>query len=166
MKSKKWFLPAMFMLVGFAGYVIGANIYPYYHGRWMGTGTKQNVEQFSINTPSAGASAIFSPGVDNTNALGTSALRFSAIYAYDATLSDDFVVTDDTVLGSTNTEVTTVNGLFRVGKSASPDASVTPSEAGQIIWNTGITPYQLCFSTGSTAGSWVQVSTPSAACSN
>ena len=67
-------------LLAVAAYVYAA-AYPYYHSRWLGMGSKQNTEQFSIQTPSSGASAILVPGVTNTNALGTTALRFSNVFS-------------------------------------------------------------------------------------
>lgn len=68
-------------VLGLAGIICAAGTqYPYFHTRWLGMGALRNTEQFSINTPSAGASAIFSPGTNNTNALGSSSLRFSNVY--------------------------------------------------------------------------------------
>lgn len=79
MKKNILTILALFGLSAVA-FAVGST-FPYYHHRWLGTGTTRNTEQFSIQTPSAGASAIFVPGVTDTNALGSTALRFSNVYS-------------------------------------------------------------------------------------
>lgn len=106
------------------------------------------------------------PTTDNDTTLGTSSLRWATGYMLDLTIGDDLTITDDVVIGSTVTEIATVNGLLRLGLHQSPDASVTPTAAGQLIWNITQSPYELCMSTGATAGAWVRFSTPTSACQN
>lgn len=138
----------------------------------MGTGARRDTIEFEFIEPSAGSAQNLEPGTDNTNALGTSSKRFSDVQTLDATIGDDLAVTDDmtvgddAVFGSTVTETATFNGLIRPAIHITPDASVTPTAAGQLIWNTTPTLWELCVSTGATAGAWVRFSTPTAACSN
>ena len=140
-----------------------------------GTRDKWGIETGASNTPilripEAGTSLL--PGTDNAFALGSASKRYSDVQALDMTLGDDLTVTDDAtvsddmVIGSTVTETLTINGLVRLAKHITPDASVTPTETGQLIWNITPTTWELCQSTGASVGAWVKFSTPTAACSN
>ena len=75
-------------------------------------------------------------------------------------------VAGSAVLGATVTQTIDLNGLLRIAVHGTPDASVTPTAANQLIWNTGQTPAELCQSTGTGAGAWIVFSTRSASCSN
>lgn len=97
-------------ILGLAGMLYAAGTqYPYFHMRYMGMGSKNNTEQFSINTPSAGASAVFTPGVTNTNALGSTSLRFSNV----------FTTLLNTSGAATIGGAATVTGVLTVGSMAS-----------------------------------------------
>lgn len=146
----------LFLGAVFVASVVWAARYPLYHDRWLGTGTKNATEQFSIQTPSAGASAIFVPGVTNTNALGTTALRFSNVFS---------------ILGNFSGPITASGGVGVV-QSTAPRTSVTTVAtlyatytipAGTVFLNT--TNNFLCHSTGTVQTSIVQSTSPTTACS-
>ncbi len=92
------------------------------------------------------------PTSDDDTTLGTSSLSWSSAYI------------DDMVVGSTVTDSANFNGLVGLGFHATPDASVTPLRAYQLIVNTTVP--ELCMSTGTAVGAWVRVSTPTLACQN
>lgn len=47
---------------------------------WTGSGSRRNTVEFSIAASAPGSAASFLPGTTNTNALGSSSLRFSNVY--------------------------------------------------------------------------------------
>lgn len=55
-------------------------------------------------------------------------------------------------------------GLFTLPISTGPRTNVTPTIAGQVIYNSTLP--ELCMSTGTAINSWVKVSTPTVACAN
>ena len=69
-------------------------------------------------------------------------------------------------LGNGTADVITVNALFTLPSDAAPRTNVTPTVVGQLILNTGATPDEVCFSTGTTASTWVQIRTANTACAN
>jgi hypothetical protein len=137
-----------------AAFAIGST-FPYYHQRWLGTGTTRNTEQFSIQTPSAGAAAIFVPGTTNTNALGSSSLRFSNVYTTALNTSGPITAgAGQAVIVSTSPR-----GALAV---ASLYSSYT-IPAGTVFFNS--TSNVLCVSSG-TAQTSITVSTGTGACPN
>lgn len=159
MNLKKFFVPAFFML-GLAVGVFGANQFPYFAQRWEGTGSRYKTTEFYIGTPSAGSACIFAPGATNTNDLGSSSLRFRNIYGVGLNTSGN------TTLGDAATDVVTLTGLTQLQVSTGPRTNVTPTAAGQLIFNS--TGVELCVSSGTTITSWVRVSsgTSTTACAN
>ena len=124
--------------------------FPYAVAQWPGFGPKRGIVQFAITGTSNTSSANFVPGVTNTNALGTSSLRFSNVYT--------------TALDISGTA--TLTGLFTQRSNAAPRTNVTPTAAYQIIINTGSSPAQACISTGTLISQWALLSNFSTACSN
>lgn len=123
----KKYLP-LALLVGAVGLVWAGVTYPYYHSQWFGTGTKHATAQFSIQTPSAGASAIFAPGVTNTNDLGSSSLEFRRIYTKAMTLSGGtgaFLVTPPSAETIASGGTITANGCGTIKRITSPSAITT-----------------------------------------
>lgn len=68
----------------------------------------------------------------------------------------------NTVLGDAVTDIITFIGLPQLPPHATPRSSVTPTEAGQQIYNS--TLLSVCFSTGTVASSWVRIEAPTTAC--
>lgn len=159
MNFKKLYIPMGF-IVGIAVGVFAANQFPYYAQKWEGTGNRYKTTEFYIGTPSAGAAAIFAPGTTNVNDLGSSALRFRNMYGVGLDISGN------TTLGDAATDVITFTGLTQLQVSATPRSSITPTAAGQLIFNS--TGKELCMSTGTSIASWVRVSSGvvTTACSN
>lgn len=80
MNRKKTLLSvAGLMAVAVLGFAAGTQ-YPYYIAPFRGMGARNNTLEFAVQVPSAGAAAIFAPGTTNTNALGSTALRFSNVF--------------------------------------------------------------------------------------
>jgi len=71
-------------------------------------------------------------------------------------------------MAATNVTVSTINinTTIRLPQNAAPQTNIIPTAIGQLIINTGATPDELCFSTGTAIQAWVRVRTPSATCSN
>lgn len=74
-KSKVWSVVGVVLAVAtlaWAGTV-------YIH-TWTGSGSRRNTVEFAIAASAPGSAAAFLPGTTNTNALGSSSLRFSNVY--------------------------------------------------------------------------------------
>ena len=95
----------------------------------MGTGARRNTIEIEFVEPSAGSALNMVPGTDNTNALGTSSLRYSDVQTYDLTAADDVTVTDDLSVGDDLTltgskiytfpSTTTITGSTTIAVSSS-----------------------------------------------
>lgn len=72
------------------------------------------------------------------------------------TLVDAFVVT--------GASVSVGVPLFTFAANAAPRTTLTPTSVGQVVYNS--TARELCLSSGTVINSWVQVSSPTAACQN
>ena len=68
--------------------------------------------------------------------------------------------------GNATADVITINALFTLPSNAAPRTNVTPTVVGQLILNTGATPDEVCFSTGTTASTWTQIRTSNTPCAN
>lgn len=77
-----------------------------------------------------------------------------------------FRIDGSATLGDAITDIITFTGLLQLPSNAAPKTNVTPTAVGQVILNTGSTPDEVCFSTGTTASTWVLLSTPTVSCSN
>lgn len=107
-------------------------------------------------------------GYDGSNysASDVVALRMVAAEAFTASAQGTTVQVRTTQTGSiTPATVLTVgsNGLSLL-TDAAPRTNLTPPSAGTLAWNSG--DGELCVSSGTTASTWVQVSSPTAACSS
>ncbi len=154
-------------LLGVAALAIGAGTqYPYFHARWFGMGSKNNTEQFSINTPSAGASAVLTPGVTNTNALGSSSLRFSNVFT--TLLNASGAITAGSSLTAAGTVVG--NGGFTVFNSTAPRTATdvasiyTTYSPSTGTWFYNSTDKGMCYSTGTTQVTIAAATAPATAC--
>lgn len=70
----------------------------------------------------------------------------------------------DATPGIISVSTVAVQGLMGLRAHATPRASITPTAAGQLIFNS--TGNEVCFSTGTVASSWVQIDDSTSACSN
>ena len=150
--KKKWaFLGGLALASLIAGFSLAAvfNEAGFITG-WWGKGSRNNTMQFAITSGASIGAANFVPGVDNTNALGTSALKFSDVQTYDLSVSDHL----------------TVGGLLQLTVSTAPRtanavAAMTIAP-GTVIYNS--TDLGLCHSTGSVQSSFVASTAPTTAC--
>lgn len=78
------------------------------------------------------------------------------------TATPNTTTTPTTAFSITGTSVSVNVSLFTMPISTGPRTNVTPSIAGQVIFNS--TFAELCMSTGTAINSWVKVSTPTLAC--
>ncbi len=143
----------LFLGAVFVASVVWAARYPLDAETWLGTGAKQKIVQFAIRTASAGASAAFVPGVDNTNALGTSSLRFSNVFSE---------------LGNFEGPITGAAGMAVIVSTAPRTAAAVASlysaytiPAGTVYYNS--TSGVMCVSSGTVQTS-ITVSTGTGAC--
>jgi hypothetical protein len=113
-------------------------------------------------------------GLSSTDSITISTLTLNQITVSTMTVSS-FTATGISVSTVTVSSFTasafsassvTVNTFFLPPTNAAPRSNVPTTAVGQIIDNTGATPDELCFSTGTSGFSWVRVSTPSLACQN
>ncbi len=140
--------------LGVAGYLIAASGSI---ATWTGGGARNNTIEFEILAPTVGTAADFVPGTDNTNSLGTTAL------AWDDVQTNDFTAVGTTTLGpQTNVTSMTISGLFAILQDAAPNANLTPTTTGQLVFDTG--SGDVCMSTSATANSWVLIATPTISC--
>lgn len=124
-RFKSYGITAAALLVAVGIGIAAGTQYPYHHSRWFGLGSKQNTEQFSINTPSAGASAVFTPGVTNTNALGSSSLRFSNIFSVLGSFSGNMIVTPPSTETISSAATITANGCGTIKRITNNTAVTT-----------------------------------------
>jgi hypothetical protein len=124
-----------------------------------GKGSRRNTVEFSIESPTVGTAAKFLPGTDNTNALGSSTLRFSDVQTVLATIGGA-----TTISGLLTASTTTLTGGFAPWGYPAPDAGLIPTTTGQIVRNT--TSGGFCYSTGTAASSWVLLTSSTTACQN
>jgi len=103
---------------------------------WTGMGARRNTEEFKVNEPTVGTAADFIPGTDNTNSLGTSALRFDDVQTYDLTVADDLTVTDDAAISG---DLTTAGLIVEtpVTYTIGAGTSVTPTSSFGVFTTTG-----------------------------
>lgn len=80
MNFKKLFLP-LGVILGFVAVAFAVS-YPIAHDTWTGTGSRNRTVEFTLETPSEGAAAIFRPGTDNANSMGSTSTRWLADYLY------------------------------------------------------------------------------------
>lgn len=113
-------------LLGLAGILYAAGTqYPYFIAPFRGMGSRNNTVEFAVQVPSAGAAAIFAPGTTNTNALGSTSLRFSNVFTQLLNVAGTA-----TVAVSSNTTSTTTPFVFFV---PTLDVTVTtPTVVGQM----------------------------------
>lgn len=78
--------------------------------------------------------------------------------------SADVTISNNATLGGAVTDIITFTGLPRLPTNATPRSSVTPTAAGELIWNSGSS--EVCVSTGTTMTTWVQVADGTTACQN
>ncbi len=168
--------PGLFLAVALAGILIGSAIGPAVGNAveqagwitgWLGKGSRRNTREFSITSGSSIGAANFVPGTDNTNALGTSSLRFSNVFSTllnisgAATLSSTLAVTGPITASAgvgvinstaprTAAAITTLYGTYTI-------------PAGTVFLNT--TNTFLCHSTGTVQTSIVQSTSPTTPCS-
>jgi hypothetical protein len=80
------------------------------------------------------------------------------------TIAGSLTTTGDAQIGDAITDIITLTGLPRLPADAAPRTNITPTAAGELIWNSA--DAQICVSTGTTASTWVQVSDGTTACSH
>lgn len=125
--------------------------YPYYAQTWNGTGTRRNTVEFSIQTPSAGAAAIFAPGTTDTNALGSTSLRFSNVFTTLLNVSGATTLTG---------AITASGGIVASAPTRIPTLDVTVSSPSANIGDLCVTSAGLVYVSTNTAGiisSWLKV---------
>lgn len=67
-------------------------------------------------------------------------------------------------IGSVTASTVTVSSRFGLPSNAAPRTNVTPSAAGQLIFNT--TQSEICVSSGTVVTSWVKAASTTTACGN
>lgn len=147
---KKWNFAKIAQAAVLSIFVMVSIAYAATYDLWTvtGSGSRRNTVEFKIQASAPGSAASLLPGTDATNDLGSSSYRFNNSY----------------VVTANSTNVVTSTATFNVRLNSAPRTNVTPTRAGELVFNT--TANELCMSTGSVASSWVKVSTPSAACAN
>lgn len=122
-------------------------------------GSGANISTFTATT------AVFDNGI---NVSATSATVTNQLIVGNGADLSTFTATTAAFDNSINVAVATmtISGAFRLRLDAAPRTNITPGAIGELIVNTGATPDELCFSTGTTVSTWVQVSTPTLACQN
>lgn len=68
----------------------------------------------------------------------------------------------DIPIGALTVSTMTMSGLLGIRANAAPRTNITPTAAGQLIWNS--TELELCVSTGTTVNTWTRVSDGTSAC--
>lgn len=136
------------------GVVLGVSLayaatYPYLIAPYRGMGARHNTLEFAIQVPSAGAAAIFAPGTTNTNALGSTLLRFSNVFTTLLNVSG---------LATFSGGLTVSQANVSVQLSTAPRTSTTLvyGSTGTLVFNT--TDNYLVISTSSNQASFVIVS--------
>jgi hypothetical protein len=129
----KYLIAVLGLLCGFSALAVAESSY---RNAIKGTGARNGTVEFNFVEPSEGSAMNLVPGGDNTNSLGTSALRFKTAYV----------------------------AQYVIGSNSAPRTNVTPVAAGVLIYNSA--GAELCMSTGTLVSTWVKVSSPTAACSN
>ncbi len=78
---------------------------------------------------------------------------------------DDLVINGGDISGEvTFDSLVTATGGLALPSNAAPRTNVTPTAAGQLIWNSA--DKQVCVSTAATVTSWVQAADGTTACSH
>ena len=80
-----------------------------YRNTIMGTGARRNTVEFNWVEPSAGSAMNMVPGTTNTNALGTSALRWSDVQTTNLTAAGNVTINGNTTVGDAAADTLTVN---------------------------------------------------------
>lgn len=134
---KWWYVVSVPVLAGVLLYAASGTIVT-----WTGKGSRRGTVEFTIESPSMGSAANFLPGTTGTNALGTSALRFSDVQTVNATVS-----------GTLTAAGVNVSGGFVV-PTVDIDTT-TPTVAGQLVKTSAFVIY-IGTATTSTS-SWTKV---------
>jgi len=134
-------------------------------------------DTFDLNVTSAAVDNAFGLNISTTtNGSGTSILMLDGanrrVGVNDTTpdaaldVGGSFQTDGNVTLGDAVTDVVTFNALPTLPSNAAPRTNITPTVVGQLILNTGPTPDEICFSTGTTPTTWVQIRSSITACSN
>lgn len=154
----KKILAGLLVVAGLSGALFAAinSGFPYANQTWQGYGNKRNIVQFTIRALTEGASSDLVPGVTNTNALGSTSLRFSGVYSVLLNATGNFT------LGAAAAFITspaTVQSLSVATTGISPSAAYVLVGSSGPITNVA-TP--TITTSGATNGQWVTIKSTAA----
>lgn len=159
MKKKLLIIAAS--LLGLASVFAAVNSgFPFANQQWTGYGNQRGVVQWIIGATAAGNQSDFYPGVNNSNNIGTSALRPATIYTTALNVSGATTQTGNLNLSGgltlfNSTAPRTANNVASIYTTYSPST-------GTLFYDS--TDAGLCFSTGLVQSSIVAATAPTTAC--